>query len=611
MRARAVFVRITLVCLGIPLSTAMVYALVVPAFLGGDETSREALTFVTAVVALLLLATVGALPLRYLGAILAASRRKTTEEHRAKLYAAPREGAAVLALAALAVLGSGLAPWGTSLPHNTRAVAALVGAAAVMIASLTFYPLMRLALRPVVQGLPVADGSTRVGLGDRLAVRVGLAVAVPSGMSALLAALMVASHVAETGYSEDDLSARVFSLALGVRRLPGEGADARVLAARVLAAGGARVTPGVEFPQVENGPPDVPSPVWTLPMALVLAGIGALLGVRIGRRAARELDQSARRVESVGPHGMLRMSWVEGLAGVLSLPEVRAMATALDRVTESLAEMAADQRRAVTARAEAARLRSFVLAGVSHDLRGPLNSVLGFAGLLLSGVDGDITDGQRESLEALQRGGRDLLRLVDDLLDAARLDAGRMVPERARVQVGELLTQARRAALERVAGGATESVCLPAEGDMDMDAVVDRERVAHALGALLAYALLRPGASPLGGTAGAQVTMKVRSNPGESAWTLIIVGHGTTPSREALGRLFDPFDTPPSGARAPAGLGLAVGVARRVIELHGGSALAEPAPEGGLLFRVVLPRLSHSTPVPSVPDAGDVGDGAR
>jgi K+-sensing histidine kinase KdpD len=185
-----------------------------------------------------------------------------------------------------------------------------------------------------------------------------------------------------------------------------------------------------------------------------------------------------------------------------------------------------------------------------------------------------------------------------------------MVPERARVQVGELLTQARKAALERVAGGATESVCLPAEGDMDMDAVVDRERVAHALGALLAYALLRPGASPLGGSAGAQVTMKVRSNPGESAWTLTIVGHGTTPSREALGRLFDPFDTPPSGARAPAGLGLAVGVARRVIELHGGSAQAEPAPEGGLLFRVVLPRLSHSTPVPSVPTAGDVGDEA-
>ena len=94
-------------------------------------------------------------------------------------------------------------------------------------------------------------------------------------------------------------------------------------------------------------------------------------------------------------------------------------------------------------------MRSFVLASVSHDLRGPLNAVLGFAELLLSGVEGALTDGQRESLDALSRGGRDLLRLVGDLLDHARIDAGRMTVDRTLVSVDSVVERARVAAIER------------------------------------------------------------------------------------------------------------------------------------------------------------------
>jgi K+-sensing histidine kinase KdpD len=152
---------------------------------------------------------------------------------------------------------------------------------------------------------------------------------------------------------------------------------------------------------------------------------------------------------------------------------------------------------------------------------------------------------------------------------------------RAPVSAAELLTDARRAALDRCTGGAAGEPRFRTEGDLDSEVVVDRERLVRALGALLAFAMLRPGSA---GT----VSIGVRLQAGHGL-ELSIRGDGTTPTREVLVQLFDPFDFAPSGARAPAGLGLAVGVARQVIELHGGTAQAEASEEGGLLLRVHLP----------------------
>ena len=225
---------------------------------------------------------------------------------------------------------------------------------------------------------------------------------------------------------------------------------------------------------------------------------------------------------------------------------------------------------------------------MSHDLRGPLNSVLGFAGLLLTGVDGEVNAAQRESLEALHRGGRDLLRLVDDLLDAARIDAGRLSLAPVRVTVEALLNAARTAAFERAAGAVADETRVPIEGEVDVEACVDRERMAHHLGAMIAYAMLRKGAAPSHGSSPV-VTLRARAVDGDR-WSVVITGAGTAPTREVLAQLFAPFDLPPSGARAPAGLGLALGVARRVIEQHGGEVVADVAPEGGLAMRVTLPR---------------------
>jgi signal transduction histidine kinase len=294
--------------------------------------------------------------------------------------------------------------------------------------------------------------------------------------------------------------------------------------------------------------------------ALVLGALGAVVGSVAGRRARAALRQRAGRVAESA----------EAIAGGDALAEAQALAQA------AMAAMRADQRRAITARLEGSRLRSFVLAGVSHDLRGPLNSLIGFTDILGAEVDGPLTPGQAESVEALARGGRELLRRVDDLLDAARLDAGRMTLDRSRVSLRDLLDAAKAVALERLGEAGASAEGLRVDGALDATVVVDPGRMAQALGALLAFART---ASAEGARA------EVRVDPaGGVAVTLAVPG-----TRELRAWLEDPLEVPPAGVRAPVGLGLAVSVARRVIALHGGALEADDSVDGRITLRARLP----------------------
>lgn len=293
--------------------------------------------------------------------------------------------------------------------------------------------------------------------------------------------------------------------------------------------------------------------------AAVLGALGAVAGAVLGQRARAGLR--ARAASMTGGH--------QAQGG-------DALASALVAAQQAMDAMKADQRRAITTRLEGAKLRSFVLAGVSHDLRGPLNSLIGFTDILAAEVDGPLTPGQAESVEALARGGRELLRRVDDLLDAARLDAGRMTFDRSRVTLHGLLDAARAVAMERLGEAGASSDGLRVDGSLDAAVLVDRGRMAQALGALLAFARAAS-------TEGARAEVRADERGG-CAITL------TVPGTQALRAwLEDPLEVPPAGVRAPVGLGLALSVARRVIALHGGALEADDAVDGRITLRARLP----------------------
>ncbi|MFN3763548.1 MAG: sensor histidine kinase, partial [Anaerolineae bacterium] len=75
---------------------------------------------------------------------------------------------------------------------------------------------------------------------------------------------------------------------------------------------------------------------------------------------------------------------------------------------------------------EVDRLKSQFLANMSHELRTPLNSIIGFSRVILKGIDGPITDRQRQDLEAIFNSGQYLLGLINDILDISKIEAGKM-----------------------------------------------------------------------------------------------------------------------------------------------------------------------------------------
>ena len=100
------------------------------------------------------------------------------------------------------------------------------------------------------------------------------------------------------------------------------------------------------------------------------------------------------------------------------------------------------------------RLKTSFLANMSHELRTPLNSILGFADVMLEGIDGPLTENMDNDLRLIHKNGQHLLHLINDVLDMAKIDAGKMNLTLERFKVHDLLEEVLR--ISFVAGGRKE-----------------------------------------------------------------------------------------------------------------------------------------------------------
>ena len=213
--------------------------------------------------------------------------------------------------------------------------------------------------------------------------------------------------------------------------------------------------------------------------------------------------------------------------------------------------------------AEAAnRTKSTFLANTSHELRTPMNAVLGMLGLLL---DGELTPDQRECAETARDAGEELLRIVNDLLDLSRIEAGRLVleprPFRLAAQV--------RSVLRRVALPAREKgIALEARIADDLPPVLvgDAGRIRQILLNVLENAIkFTPSGSVVlevaGGTSGEQ--------DARLHFTVCDTGIGIPRGLHAT--VFHPFvQVDGSDARLHGGVGLGLAICARLVELMGG-----------------------------------------
>jgi PAS domain S-box-containing protein len=232
----------------------------------------------------------------------------------------------------------------------------------------------------------------------------------------------------------------------------------------------------------------------------------------------------------------------------------------------------------------AVRVREEVVSVVSHDLRNPLGVVRAAAELLL---DLPLEEGERnKQAHIIRRSADRMSRLIGDLLDISRIEAGALVVRPAKEDPREVLEETQDFFRPQTAERGIEL-----EVDVDPATpplLVDRDRVAQALLNLLDNALKF---TPEGG----RISLAARPGP-EGHVVIDVSDTGPGVSEEAMAHLFDRFWQDSRHDRTGSGLGLAI--VRGIAEAHGGTADVTSRPHEGATFSLVLPAAPGGAPTP-------------
>ncbi|HSF38351.1 MAG TPA: ATP-binding protein, partial [Thermoanaerobaculia bacterium] len=272
----------------------------------------------------------------------------------------------------------------------------------------------------------------------------------------------------------------------------------------------------------------------------------------------------------------------------IGIEEIRS-SEELSRVLEgggfdAVARLLAAEREARAAAEAAGVMKDEFLATLSHELRTPLNAIVGWARLLRSGT----LDPERtaRALETIERNAHSQSRLIEDLLDVSSIISGKMSLEVRPIQLAPVLD----AALDAVRPAA-ETKAIRLERSLTPETVMiqgDPDRLQQVVWNLLANGLKF---TPEGGSV--RVSLERR---GQRAVVAVSdTGRGIEP--EFLPHVFEPFrQADGSITRSHGGLGLGLAIVKRLVELHGGTAMAEsPGPGQGSTFVVQLPLRAELT----------------
>jgi signal transduction histidine kinase len=220
---------------------------------------------------------------------------------------------------------------------------------------------------------------------------------------------------------------------------------------------------------------------------------------------------------------------------------------------------------------------------MSHELRTPLNAIGGYVQLLEMGINGPVTPAQLQSLERISRSQRHLLRLINDVLNLARIEAGRVEYNLEDLALGEVIDSVLPMVEPQYAARKLE---LIVSVDRDVSAHADREKIQQILLNLLSNAskFTPPNGSVTIGSASVAADM-----PNVVAVTVSDTGVGIAADR--LTHVFEPFvQVDDSHARRSEGTGLGLAISRDLALGMGGDLQVSSAVGVGSTFTLTLPR---------------------
>jgi signal transduction histidine kinase len=239
------------------------------------------------------------------------------------------------------------------------------------------------------------------------------------------------------------------------------------------------------------------------------------------------------------------------------------------------------------------RDRAAFLAAVSHELRSPLNAILGFADVLMTEVDGPLSATAREEVEQIRGSGQHLADLINDILEFSAIESGTLKLQRSKVDLVQIAREVVREALV-IVGDKPISLRLEpdagyGEEPLPVYARADPRRVRQILTNLVGNAIKFTQQGEVVITAvrdGYHACVRVRDT-----------GPGISPAERAM--IFEEYKQAGEERARRRGTGLGLAIARRLVLMHGGTIRVESELGQGSTFLVTLPAWYERESAPS------------
>ena len=298
---------------------------------------------------------------------------------------------------------------------------------------------------------------------------------------------------------------------------------------------------------------------------------------------------------------IVEVPWEDEAAMLVSLRDVT------DRREAEEKSRQLEREKAARAQAEAAnQAKSDFLAVMSHELRTPLNAVIGYAELLDLGVAGALVPEQRQQVGRIVASGRHLLGLVNEILDLAKVEAGRLSVEHQPTSASEVV-EAGLVLAQPQAESRGLALVAPSDVPPDLRFIGDRERALQIVANLLSNAVkfTEPGGTIRVEVDGDATPPESRHLVPSTKWVAIRVhdtGIGIQP--EHIDRIFSPFVQAEQGhTRRSDGTGLGLTISRRLARMMRGDVTVSSEPGQGSVFTLWLPAAEEQAEASSHDDA--------